>query len=205
MPYSVKITVGRARTALLRLSLAVEAPENSAMCLARGPANSVISAGSWGRHRGCQAVESRVSCCRCPVRARAFRGRPPEAGTARHPIGPACRQVVQFAARWWSPPEHSRRNAARAASGRNRRRGQAMAARSGPEVSPGQVVPVRPPHWKPPSTHMKARMRVSYPWRENGLRSRRFRKTRTEPEHIRRDCRRRNSWSPPHPPVGRFA
>ena len=80
MPYSVKITVGRARTALLRLSLAVEAPENSAMCLARGPANSVISAGSWGRHRGCQAVESRVSCCRCPVWARAFRDRPPGGG-----------------------------------------------------------------------------------------------------------------------------
>ena len=74
------------------------------MCLARGHANSVISAGSWGRHRGCQAVESRVFCCRCPVRARAFRGRPPETGTARHPIGPACRQVVQLAARWWSPP-----------------------------------------------------------------------------------------------------
>jgi len=72
-----------------------------------------------------------------------------------------------------------------------------MAARSGPGVSPGQVVPVRLPHWRPPSTHMKARMRVSYPWGENGLRSRRFRNTRTEPEYIPPGLRTRNSWSPP--------
>jgi hypothetical protein len=133
-------------------------------------------------------VESRVSCCRRPVWARAFRGRPPEAGTARHPSGPACRQVVQLAARWWSPPEQSCRNAARwSASGRNWRRGQAMAARFGPGVSKGQGVPVHSPHWWPPSTHMKARMRVSYPWGENGLRSRWFRKTRTERSIFRRD------------------
>ena len=126
------------------------------------PVNGAISAELSGRRRGCRAVESRVSC-RCPALARAFRGRPPEAGTARHRSGPVCRQAVRPAARWSFPPEPPCRNAAPDASGRNWRRVQAMAARFGPGASSGQAEPVRPPHWRPPSTHMREGVRVLYP------------------------------------------
>ena len=160
------------------------------------PVSGAISAELSGRRRGCRAVESRVSC-RCPALARAFRGRSQEAGTARHRSGPICRQAVQPAARWSFPPEPPCRNAAPDASGRNWRRVQAMAARFGPGASSGQAEPVRPPHWRPPSTPMREAVRVLYPCGKTACaRGGSARRERSR-SIFRRDWRTRNSWSPP--------
>jgi hypothetical protein len=83
--------------------------------------------------------------------------------------------VVRPAGRWSCHPEPPRRTAVSAASAHSWRCVLATAARSSPEESSVQAGPAHPPPWRPPSTHMKGELRISYPCRGNGRRARRFR------------------------------